>query len=142
MLTAIWTTVGLGFIYFISAAPAGMALGLSWPLAALSAWAGYSLGGVVVAAGGVPLRRFLARRFGWEPDRSKRPWLWKVWDRAGLPGLGLLAPVTVGPQAACLLALSLGESATRTCLAISAGCLPWALGLAWAVRAGVRWWQT
>ncbi len=37
----------------------------------------------------------------------------QVWERYGLPGLALLAPVIVGTDIAALLALSFGSSRTR-----------------------------
>lgn len=138
MVWACLTTVGLGFVYFVATIPAGMAMGLPWPLAAFCGWAGYSLGSVVVVVLGEPLRRWLARRFHFLPDRSRHAAFWKVWDRYGLPGMGLLAPVTIGPQGSTLVGLALGVPPRRLCLAVSLGVVPWCIGIGLVSAAGFR----
>jgi hypothetical protein len=121
---------GLGFVYFISAIPAGIALNLPLWLAALFAWLGYSTGAAVVVLAGAPLREWLMRRFKIQIDPEKPSLPLRIWKRYGLPAMGLLAPVTIGPQAGALLGLALGERKLRLLLAISLGAMPWAIGFA------------
>lgn len=128
--SAILGTTGLGGLYFISAPAMGVALGLGWPVAAGLAWLGYSLAGMVVAVLGTGARGWIDRKFNIQPNKTKNRIFWKVWDKAGLVGLGLIAPVTIGPKGACLVGLALGEKPVRLVAAISLGALPWALGLA------------
>ncbi|MDD5199596.1 MAG: small multi-drug export protein [Terrimicrobiaceae bacterium] len=129
---------GLGFLYFVSAIPAGAALGLPLWLAAVAAWLGYASGGVVVALAGAPVRDWLTRRFKIGPRVGKPSLVMRAWDRFGLPALGLLAPVTVGPQAGTLLGLALGAPKGLLVLAIALGALPWAAGFAVVVGLGVK----
>ena len=131
-------TLGLGFLYFIAAIPAGTAAGLSVWVATLAAWIGYCAGAGVILLAGSPLRNFLARKIKLPTRKDANQLLWRIWDRFGLPGLGFLAPITIGPQASALLALATGEKPLRIFVAISIGVLPWCLGIAALTLAGVR----
>lgn len=132
------TALGLGFVYFISAIPAAVALGLSVWVAALLAWLGYSAGGLVVVLLGDPLRRRLMGRFRIEEKLGSGSLLMQSWERFGLPVFGLLAPVTIGPQAGALLGLALGTPVRPLLFALSLGALPWAAGFAITVQLGLK----
>lgn len=136
-MTGILTALGLGFVYFVAAIPAGVAAGSPVFLAALAAWVGYSLGGIVVLLAGTPLRVWITRKLKVDlhPDPTKI--FWRIWERFGLWGLCLIAPVTIGPQATALICLSLGETPRRIQLAISLGILPWVIAFAWGTACGV-----
>lgn len=124
-MAGILTAFGLGFGYFVAAIPAGVAAGLPVWAAALAAWFGYTCGGAVVLAAGAPFRLWLVQRLKIPVERDPGKLVWKVWNRAGLPGLGLLAPVTVGPQVGAILALAVGEKPLRVLVVLSLGVLPW-----------------
>jgi uncharacterized membrane protein YdbT with pleckstrin-like domain len=70
-----------------------------------------------------------------ERDPSKL--VWRIWERGGLMGLCLLAPVTIGPQATAVIALAVGERSPRIMAAIALGVAPWcavfAVLTAWGV---------
>ncbi len=134
--SAVLSTTGLGGLYFISAPSAGIALGLRWPLAALFAWTGYSTAGAVVTTIGTSARGLISRKIKIEPDRAKNRIFWACWNRAGLFGVGLISPVTIGPKVAAVMGLAMGERPVRLALAISLGAVPWALGLALATSWG------
>jgi len=138
LLGALASVFGLGFLYFLSAIPAGAVLGMPLWLAALAAWLGYSAGGVVVVFAGAPLRAALMRRFKIEARPAKPTLVHRAWDRFGLPALGLLAPVTIGPQIGALLGLALGASRGRLVIAIAGGAIPWAIAFAVLVGCGVK----
>ena len=127
MTSGIVTAFTLGFLYFISAIPAGVAAHAPVWAAAAAAWCGYSAGGTVILLAGVPLREWLLRKLKINhlPDPAK--FFWRIWHRFGLWGLALIAPITIGPQATAALALALDESPGRIQLAICAGILPWVL---------------
>jgi hypothetical protein len=137
-ITGISTAFGLGFLYFIAAVPAGVAAGaLPW-IAALAAWLGYSAGAAVVLLAGAPLRGWLVRKLKIPVERDPSKLVWRVWDRGGLIGLGLLAPVTIGPQAGSVLALAVGEKAMRIFAAVSFGVVPWCVAFAVLISLGVK----
>lgn len=130
---AILTVLGFGFFYLVGAVPAGLAAGLSAPVSAFVGWCGYSAGAFVMTLAGAPLRNWVARKLKIPVEHDPEKLVWKVWSRFGLPGLGLLAPVTIGPQAGCVLAMALGEKPWRAGLFLSLGAVPWCAGFAIAV---------
>jgi hypothetical protein len=69
------------------------------------------------------------------PDPSKL--FWRIWHSFGIWGLGLIAPVTIGPQASAALCLALGEPPRRIQLAISLGVAPWAIVIGILTAAGL-----
>ena len=137
-VTGISTAFGLGFVYFISAVPAGAAAGAEVWTAALAAWLGYSAGGLVVLIAGAPLREWVVRKLKVPVQRDPSKLVWRVWDRWGLTGLGLLAPVTIGPQAGAVLALAIGEKTPRILAALSLGVVPWCVVFAVLTAYGVK----
>jgi len=129
---------GLGFVYFLAAIPSGTAAGAPLWLAAVAGWLGYSAGALLVLLAGTPLRNWLLRRLKISTQRDPSKWIWQVWEKWGLAGLGLLAPVTIGPQAGSLLALAVGERPGRVLTAISLGVIPWCVLFACLVGLGIK----
>jgi hypothetical protein len=137
-MTGAFTAFGLGFLYFISAIPAGVAAHAPVWLAAVAAWLGYSAGGLVILMAGAPLRNWITRKLKINPTPDPTKLFWRVWHRFGLWGLGLIAPVTIGPQATAVIALALGESPRRIQLAISLGVAPWAVAISILTAFGAK----
>ncbi len=130
LLVSVATVFGLGFLYFVSAIPAGAAMKLPFAISAIAAWLGYSTGGLVVALAGAPLREKLMQKLKIQTNPEKPSFVLRAWKRFGLPALGLLAPVTIGPQVGALLGIALGAHKGRLVLAISLGAIPWAIAFA------------
>ena len=135
-LPGILTAFGLGFLYFISAIPAAVALGASVWAAAVAAWLGYSAGGAVILLLGVPAQEWLRKKwkFSFTPDPTKL--FWRIFDLYGVIGLGLIAPITIGPQLTALLLLTLGIKPQKIFFAIAFGVIPWVLLFAGAMQSG------
>ncbi len=127
MLGALASTFGLGIAYFLAAVPAGVALGLSPWMAAVAAWAGYTAIAAVVPLAGTPLRAWIIRKFHLHLEPDPKKFFWRIWQRGGLAGLALIAPVTCGPYFAALLGLTLGERPLRLVGWIALGGIPWSL---------------
>lgn len=138
MISGTLTAFGLGFLYFIGAIPAGVAAHAPLWAAALAAWLGYCLGGTAVLLAGTPLRAWLLAKLKLDPQPDPTRLFWRIWHRFGLWGLGLIAPVTVGPQATAAIALALGEKPGRIQLAIALGIVPWVLLLATLTGLGLH----
>jgi hypothetical protein len=136
-LSGLMTAFGLGVVYFIAAVPAGVAAGASAWLAGLAAGVGYVVGGGVVLLAGAPLRGWLVRKLKIPVERDPTKLVWRMWERGGLLGLCLVAPVTIGPQATAVIALAVGERTPRIVAAIALGVAPWcavfAVLTAWGV---------
>lgn len=126
MLSALASTFGFGIVYFLAAVPAGVAMGLSPWRAAVAAWAGYTAIASVVPLAGAPLRAWLVRKFRINLEPNPQKLFWRVWQRWGLAGLSLIAPITCGPYFAALIGLALGERAHRLIFWIGLGGIPWA----------------
>ena len=119
------TAFGLGVVYFIAAIPAGVAAGAPAWLAGLAAGMGYVVGAGVVLLAGAPLREWLVRKLRIPVERDSSKLVWRMWERGGLFGLCLIAPVTIGPQATAVIALAVGEKPRRILGAVALGVLPW-----------------
>lgn len=125
LMNGLGAAFGFGFAYFVVAIPSGVALGLPVAMAAAVAWLGYSAGGAVMVVVGEPARKWLVAKLRIPTERDSTKWVWRLWDRAGLAGLALLAPVTVGPQAGAVLALVIGEPGWKVATFFSLGVIPW-----------------
>lgn len=122
--------------------PAGVAYGLNPVLVGLLACVGNiaTLLVLLAAHGWVAerLRRRRERRQRPPRDRSRRvERARRVFDRWGLPGLSLLAPISIGTHTAALLAASLGPSRGRVAVWMTAGILVWAAVITPAAVAGM-----
>jgi len=112
-------------------------MGLPPWLSTLAAYAGYVAITAVTLALGTTARDWVVRRFNLSlnPDPSK--FFWRVWQRWGVAGLGLLAPFTCGPYIAAILAVALGSKPRSVLFWIAIGCIPTALVLYALTRTGV-----
>ena len=138
LFSAVAATFSLGFFYFVGAIPAGIAAGLSLPLAALVAWCGYAAGAGVMLLLGTSAREWIARKLRIPLVRDPQKWIWRAWDKFGLVGLGLLAPITIGPQAGCLLALAIGEKRSSAFLSLALGAIPWCVAFSVIFAMGLK----
>jgi membrane protein YqaA with SNARE-associated domain len=138
MLAAIISTFSLAFFYFIAAIPAGAALQLPVWLAALTAGISYTAGVVVIVLIGAPLRERLAKRFNVSTTHDSQKLIWRVWDRYGLIGLSLLAPITLGAQIGALLGLSLGVKPRPLVIGMALGISVWCAAIGTAVALGLQ----
>lgn len=129
---------GLGFLYFLGAIPAGTAAGAPVWVAAIAAWLGYTAGAAVVLIAGAPLRLWLMRKLKIPVEQDPSKLIWRVWNKWGLPGLGLLAPVTIGPQVGGILALAVGSRPMPILTALSLGSVPWCVLFGSLVALGVK----
>ena len=132
------TAFGLGFIYFIAAIPAGVAAGAYPWVAGAAAALGYVAGGTVVLVAGAPLRAWLVRKLRIPVERDPSKLIWRMWERGGLMGLCLVAPVTIGPQATAVIALAVGERTPKIVAFIALGVAPWCVAFALLTAFGFK----
>lgn len=129
---------GLAFFSFSSSIPAGLALGVEPLAVATTAFFSYIAGVMVVILLGEPLRQRLLQRFGHKfvhnPDSRFR----RIWDRFGLVGLALLAPMTIGAQVGTVIALYLGAPPRRLIVLMALGAALWAVALTVIIVLGIR----
>ena len=133
------TVLGLGAAELWAAIPAGLGLRLH-PLAVGTAAAiGAMLGVVAVVLLGGRLRTWLVRRHGRKEQEGQRQHglIYRVWDRYGVIGLGLLAPLLTGGPLGAALGLALGAPAGRLLFWMSLGIVLWSVMLTVAGTLGL-----
>lgn len=136
-LPKIASTAVLAFFSFWGSIPAGFALGLS-PLAVfLAAVLGYTSGvGVVTLAGG-RVRSWILQRMGRRATLDPNSRVYRIWERYGMIGLGLLAPLTTGAQIGAAIGLAMQAPPRRLFVAMTIGGLVWGVILVAAVMLGL-----
>lgn len=124
-LPALASTFALAFFSFWSAIPLGLALGLS-PLAVIvTTTLSYASGAALVAFVGGRFRDWAARRLGQRGIANPEGRMMRVWQRWGIWGLGLAAPMTLGAQLGAALGLALNAPPRRLFAALALGALVW-----------------
>jgi uncharacterized membrane protein len=137
ILPQLLSVFGIAFLSFWASIPAGMALGLQPVLVALTAVMSYAAGVGLVVALGEPVRQRLLRRFGSKVASNPNSAIRRTWDRYGLVGLALLAPISTGAQVGAALGLAFGVPPRRLFVAMSLGAALWALLITMAVTLGI-----
>lgn len=126
----------VAFISFWGSFPAGVALGLPPVIIALTAWFSYEAGVILIVLLGEPIRVRLLKRFGGKAAGNPNSLIRRAWDRFGVIGIGLLAPILTGAQIGAILGLSLGVPARRLVIAMGLGAAFWGVVLTLAVMFG------
>jgi hypothetical protein len=123
---ALGTIFGWAFFSFWSAIPAGIALNVAPVLVTLTVTLSYGSGVALVLLVGAPLRERIRRRMEKNNGETLTPnriviAVQRAWDRFGLLGLALLAPMTVGAQVGAVIGLSFGTRPLRLLVAMTLG---------------------
>lgn len=126
------------FTVFISAAaelvtgvPLGMALGLD-PITAgiTSLLGGLSAGFFIIALGG-RLRTWIVDKFvkhkEGEEVKGRERWIYRMWERFGVTGLGIMAPLLTGVPLGAAIGIALGAPPKKLLLWISLGAVIWSV---------------
>lgn len=135
LVLQILITVGIGVVSFYAAVPAGVVMGLPVLLVWVATLVGALLGIAVIVLAGDRFRTWLVRRFGRGGVREGGR-LRRVWDRHGVIGWGLLAPLLVGTGLAAAIGVALGAERRRLVFWLGAGAAVWTTVLAVAVALG------
>lgn len=137
LLPAILSTFSLAFFYFWPAVPAGLALGMPPLLVILTTSASYALGVALVTVAGEAVRTWIMRRMGKRAILQPDSFIGRVWERYGVVGLGLLAPMTIGSQLGAALGVTLGAPRNRLIFWMCVGGFLWSVVLTALVSLGV-----
>jgi membrane protein DedA with SNARE-associated domain len=120
------TVIGLGVFELWAAIPAGFALQLPPVVIGLAAASGAMLGAAIVVLLGNRLRDWLLRHHGSKSSKLGKPSLIdRIWQRYGVIGLGLLAPLLIGTPIGAAVGLTLGVPAPRLLWWLSLGIVLW-----------------
>ena len=132
-LSKILSTAAAGALDVWVGIVTGLALGLSPALSGVVSVASGLAGVTLVVALGGRLRDLIyrSRRLAKRRERIER-----VWERYGIPGVALQAPLLTGPILATLLALALGAPARPLLLWMLASVVLWGAVLTGAAAVG------
>ncbi len=133
VLLKILSTAAFGALDLWIGLPAGLALGLSPIVSGVSAVTGAILGILLVFRAGEWLRRWIYDR-RWLAKRRKR--IQNMWNRYGVIGVALQAPMLTGAPLATVLALALGAPARSLLYWMIASVVLWGTFLTGAAALG------
>ena len=136
-LAGLVSVFGIAFIYFWAAIPAGLAQGISPLIVGATAAISYACGVGLVVIAGQPVRAWIMRRLGGKSANSPDSTIHRIWDRYGLIGLALIAPMTTGAQIGAIIGISLNAPPRRLFLLMSLGGLLWAVVITAAFALGI-----
>lgn len=136
-LPKLLSVFGVAFLSLWASIPAGLALGLSPVPIVITATLSYAAGVGLVAFLGKPVRDWIMRRFGEKVSGDPTSPIRRAWDRFGLIGLALLAPITTGSQIGAAVGMALNAPPRRLFLLMSLGGLLWTILLAGAISLGI-----
>ena len=121
------TVTGLGIIELWAAIPAGTALKLHPLLNGLAAGLGAIIGALLVIILGDRLRNWLLKKK--EKEQKNKGWIYRIWEKYGVIGLGILSPLITGSLLGAAIGISLGASPKRLILWMSVGIVIWTIVL-------------
>jgi hypothetical protein len=98
----------------------------------------YVCGVAVIALFGPRVRDWVMKRLLRREVSLPQGRLRQIWNRYGLIGLGLVAPMTTGAQIGAALGLALNAHPARLFVALCLGGLVWSIILTMAVGLGVQ----
>jgi hypothetical protein len=136
-LPKVLSIFGLAFFYFWPSIPAGLALGLSPLTVMITASLSYTAGVAVVTLLGERVRDWVLKRLGRKADANADSPIRRIWQKYGVVGLGLLAPMTVGAQIGAALGLAFNSKPRTLFLSLALGGLIWSIILTAAVLLGL-----
>lgn len=136
-LPALASVFGVAFLSLWASVPAGLALRLSPITIIITATLAYAAGIAVVVLPGQRVRDWLTNKLGNRATVQPDSFVGRVWARFGLPGLGLIAPVTTGAQIGALIGLAFNASPRALLLWMTLGALVWTVALTLLITAGL-----
>jgi membrane protein YqaA with SNARE-associated domain len=117
----------LGVAELWAAAPAGVVMRLDPLLVCAVAALGAVAGGTVIILLGERVKAWLERKRKREKMEEKRGLLFRIWQRYGVIGWGLLAPLLVGSPLGAAFGLVLGAPPRRLLPWLAAGSILWSV---------------
>ncbi len=133
LLVRLLSTGAVGAIDVWVGIPTGLALGLSPVLSGAASIVGGLVGVALIAIAGERLQRWAYGR-PWLSKRRKR--VERLWNRYGIWGVALQAPIFTGVPLGTLIALGLGAPAKRLLFWMSVSVVLWGLVLTGAAVLG------
>jgi membrane protein YqaA with SNARE-associated domain len=121
MLLKVLTVVGLASFEIYAAIPAGFAFHLSPLTIFLSSVAGSLLGLLITAFLGDKLRQLFSKKKELKESKPRNGLIYKIWNKYGIIGVGVLGTLTVGAPASMAVGIGLNGSVRRLIVWCSIG---------------------
>lgn len=119
------TVTGLGIIELWAAIPVGTALKLHPLLNGIASALGAIIGAALVIFFGDRLRMWLLKKK--EKREKNKGRIYKIWEKYGVIGLGMLSPLITGAPLGAAIGISLGASPRRLIIWMSIGIVIWTI---------------
>lgn len=119
------TVTGLGIVELWAAIPAGTALKLHPFLSGLASGLGAVIGALLVILVGDRLRNWILKKK--KKSEENKGQIYKIWDKYGVIGLGMLSPLLTGAPLGAAIGISLGASPKRLLFWMSIGIVIWTI---------------
>lgn len=132
LLVKLLTVFGLGAVELWAAIPVGFALKLPPSVIAVTAASGAMLGSFIILNIGEKIRSRLCT-----PDKRNK-YMHGIYNRYGVAGLGLLAPLLIGAPLGTVLGIAIGLPATRLFFWMGLGIIVCSVGLTMATEFGLK----
>lgn len=133
--------IKLAFVFILAAGelwvaiPAGLAIKLKPLTVALVSLSGAVMGSLLVIFLGERLRRLFSKK---NEEPKPAGLIYKIWQKYGIIGLGLLAPLVTGAPLGAALGVSLGAEPRKLLLWITSGIVLWTVILTIAASFGIE----
>ena len=134
ILVKLLTVFGLGAAELWVAIPAGFVMKLPPSVIAITAASGAMLGSFIILNIGEKIRNKLLKR---TKDKGNK-YIHRIFDRYGIAGLGLLAPLLIGAPLGTVLGIAMGLPATRLFFWMSLGIIVCSAGLTTVTQIGLK----
>jgi uncharacterized membrane protein len=127
MILKLLCVAGLGILYFPSAVPSGIAMKLHPITAGLATLCGNETAVIIIFLVGLPLQAWVMRKLEKQVSKMYAGKIGHIWEKYGIIGLGLLAPILTGAPLGALLGLLLGADAKKFFFWVTLGVIMWTI---------------
>jgi hypothetical protein len=129
--------LGISIVELWAAIPAGFALNLNPALIIVMSSIGAIIGAAIVVFAGEKIRNKIIKWHNGGKENPKQSRLYRIWDKYGVVGLGLLSPLLFGALIGAALGSLLGAKKLRLLLWMSIGIIVWSVILTLIGVAGI-----
>lgn len=123
----IFSIMSLGAVFFWGGFPAALAFKFHVLTAGLLTAVGAEIAVLLVLLMGRPIQAYLLRKFPAWLEKTRNGKAGAIFQKYGMPGLGLMAPVMPGAPQAALIGLALSARPGQIFLWVTAGIVMWAV---------------
>jgi membrane protein DedA with SNARE-associated domain len=138
MILNILSVTALAILELWVATPLGFVLGLHPLITGIANIVGATIGVFIVVFTGERLRNWILKHHKSKNEEKKPSLIQRIWQKYGVIGLGLLAPLLTGAPLGAALGIALGAPAKKLLLWMSLGIILWTVILVLLGVAGVE----